>query len=168
MKRISYKDKLLKNCHTVDADTTEIYYRHGVSCDYFLVINNDFKKFYKVNRPKYSNYNVVKKYQRSIYVSFSKVLTNITSNKIKLDWSLPSSYLNFLTSTFCIEITRNLDTYDDTNLYKKLINDIAYYYEENRPVLDFYFYPLYAEIFYDLMYEIEDFPSEIINIMHHI
>ena len=168
MKRISYKDKLLKNCHTVDADTTEIYYRHGVSCDYFLVINNDFKKFYKVNRPKYSNYNVVKKYQRSIYVSFSKVLSNITSNKIKLDWSLPSSYLNFLTSTFCIEITRNLDTYDDTNLYKKLINDIAYYYEENRPVLDFYFYPLYAEIFYDLMYEIEDFPSEIINIMHHI
>ena len=168
MKRISYKDKLLKNCHTVDADTTEIYYRHGVSCDYFLVINNDFKKFYKVNRPKYSNYNVVKKYQRSIYVSFSKVLSNITSNKIKLDWSLPSSYLNFLTSTFCIEITRNLDTYNDTNLYRKLIADIANYYETNEVVLNFYLYPLYAEIFYDLMYEIEDFPSEIIEEMRPI
>ena len=165
---MSYKDKLLKNCHTVSADTTEIYYRYDVSCDYFLVINADSKKFYKVNRPKYTNYETVKKYQRSIYVSFSKVLSNITSNKIKLDWSLPSSYLNFLTSTFCIEITRNLDTYNDTNLYRKLIADIANYYETNEVVLNFYLYPLYAEIFYDLMYEIEDFPSEIIEEMRPI
>lgn len=163
---MSYKDKLLKNCHIVSANTTEIYYRRGIGCDYFLVINNDSKKFYKVNRPKYSNYNVVKKYQRSIYASFSKVLSNITSNKIKLDWRLPSLYLNFLTSTFCIEITRNLDMYDDTNLYKELINDIANYYVTNEAVLNFYFYPLYAEILYDLMYEIEDFPSEIIEQIH--
>ena len=165
---MSYKDKLLKNCHTVSADTTEIYYRYDVSCDYFLVINNNSKKFYKVNRPKYNNYDTVKKYQKSIYVSFSKVLSNINSNKIKLDWYLPDLYLDFLRSRFCIEIKRNFDTYDDTNLYRKLIADIANYYETNEVVLNFYLYPLYAEIFYDLMYEIEDFPSEIIEEMRPI
>lgn len=165
---MSYKDKLLKNCHTVSADTTEIYYRHGVSYDYFLVINNDSKKFYKVNRSKYSNFNVVKKYQKLIYASFSKVLSNINSNKIKLDWYLPDVYLDFLRSTFCIEIICNFDAYNDTNLYRELIDDIANYYEKDEVVLNFYLYPLYHEIFYDLMYEIEDFPSEIIKEMHNI
>ena len=151
----------------VAEDVTEIYYVPGWNAAYCLLITNKSKKFYMYKEPDdyfVSNEDKDIMTHKIIQKVFKKLIPKINTNKIHLYWLLSSQFFKF------DNFNKDFHLLEEPNngFYPFLLEDIYYYYTLNISLSTSALKYIYKENVYEIMYDIENLPNEIIEEMHNI